>query len=69
MGKVKTGRVTRSKQTIQSFERECKCKFHNVFAKQGKCRIFNVNSKDYKKLHLRWLISKRYMTVKSKYVW
>ena len=37
MGKVKTGRVTRSKQTIQSFERECKCKLHKVFAKQGKC--------------------------------
>ena len=28
MGKVKTGRVTRSKQAIQSFKRECKCKFH-----------------------------------------
>ena len=63
MGKVKPGRVTRSKQTI--LRKKMQMHISYCVCKQGMCGIFNLSSKDYKKLRLRWLISKGYMIVKS----
>ena len=72
MGKMKklSFVTTRSHSTRLNFQRECKCKMHDVFisVSSGGNRLYCTTSHKINKEHLRLLISHGYFTTKARYV-